>query len=262
MKLERVSKLLWRFYLHIRRMRVSRMSMEEKKIRELMEDAERDMKTDDLKEAGEKLHQAIQMAEDIGNGELVKQIWELVGKFTYTTKIHSVELTPIETDGLILDIGGGGEGIIGKLNGKQVVAVDTSERELRETQSKALKVVMDATDLKFLPESFSVCTSFFSLMYIPNDKHLKVFKEVYRVLKKDGKFLVWDVTVPEKRGDYKAFLVRLRVILPNEEIEAGYGVKWQRQNVEHFKELAQKTKFKIISEWSKGEIFHLEMAKV
>jgi ubiquinone/menaquinone biosynthesis C-methylase UbiE len=237
------------------------MSIGEKEIRKLMEDAERDVKADDLKEAGEKLHQAIQMAENIGNEELVKQIWELVGKFTYNTEIHSVELTPIETDGLILDIGGGGEGIIGKLNGRQVVAVDTSERELQETQNKALKVVMDATDLKFLPESFDVCTSFFSIMYIPNDKHLKVFKEAYRVLKKGGKFLMWDVRIPEKRGDYKAFLVRLKVRLPTEETEAGYGVKWKTQNIEHFKVLAQKSKFKIISEWSKGEIFHLEMAK-
>ena len=120
---------------------------------------------------------------------------------------------------------------------------------------------MDATDPKFLPESFDVCTAFFSLMYISQDKHLTVFKEVYRVLKKEGKFLVWDVRIPEKRGDYEAFLLRLKVRLPNEEIEAGYGVKWQTQNIEHFKELAQKTKFKITSEWSKGEIFHLEMAK-
>ena len=237
------------------------MSGEEKEIREFIEDAERDLEVDALKEAGEKLHQAVQIAENIGNEELVKQIWELIGKFTYSTKTQSVELRPIETDGLILDIGGGGEGIIGKLNGVQVIAIDTNERELRETQNQALKVVMDATDLKFLPESFDVCTSFFSLMYILNNKHLKVFREAYRVLKKDGKFLVWDVRIPEKRGDYKAFMVRLQVRLPNEEIEAGYGVKWRTQDIEYFKELAQKTKFKVISEWNMGEIFYLEMSK-
>jgi len=242
-------------------MSVSCMSMEEKEIRKLMEDAERDIKSAGLKEAGEKLGQAMQIAKNIGNEELVKQIWKLVGKFTYCTEMQLIELSSIETDGLILDIGGGGEGIIGKLNGKQVIAIDTSERELLETQNEALKIVMDATDLKFLPESFDVYTAFFSLMYIPHDKHLTVFKEAYRVLKKEGKFLVWDVSIPEKRGDYEAFLVRLKVRLPNEETEAGYGVKWQTQNIEHFKELAQKTKFKITSEWSKGEIFHLEMAK-
>ena len=242
-------------------MRVSRVSMEEKEIRKLMEDAEQDIEADDLREAGEKLGRAMQIAKNMGNEELVKQIWDFIGKFTYSTEIQSIELSPIKTDGFILDIGGGGEGIIGKLNGKQVVAVDTSERELLGTQNEALKVVMDATDLKFLPESFDVCTSFFSIMYIPNDKHLKVFKEAYRVLKKGGKFLMWDVRIPEKRGDYKAFLVRLKVRLPTEETEAGYGVKWKTQNIEHFKVLAQKSKFKIISEWSKSEIFHLEMAK-
>jgi SAM-dependent methyltransferase len=238
------------------------MNMKEKKIRKLMEDAERDIKADDIKEAGKKLHRAIEMAENLGNEDLVKQIWELIGRFTYNTKILPVELSPIETEGLILDIGGGGEGIIGKLNGRQVVAVDTSERELRETQNEALTVVMDATDLKFLPESFDVCTSFFSLMYIPTDKHSKVFSEAYRVLKNHGRFLVWDVGIPQKRGDYKAFLVRLKVRLPNEEIDAGYGVGWQTQNIGYFKELAQKTRFRTISEWSKGEIFHLELAKV
>lgn len=237
------------------------MSEEEKEIRKLVKAAELDIKADDLKEAGEKLHQAIQIAKNTGNEELLNQILEFIQEFTYSTKTQSIELSPIETDGLILDIGGGGQGIIGMLNGKQVIAIDTSERELRETRNEALKVVMDATDLKFLSESFDVCTSFFSLMYIPKDEHLKVFREAYRVLKNYGKFLVWDVRIPEKCGDYKAFMVRLKVRLSNEEIEAGYGVRWKQQNIEYFKELAQKTKYKIINEWRKGEIFYLEMLK-
>jgi SAM-dependent methyltransferase len=98
-------------------------------------------------------------------------------------------------------------------------------------------------------------------MYIPKSKHLKVFEEAHRVLKDDGKFLIWDVRIPERHGDYKAFVVRLKVQLPNEEIETGYGVKWHTQNIEYFKELAQKTNFKIVNEWSKGEIFCLEMSK-
>jgi len=99
-------------------------------------------------------------------------------------------------------------------------------------------------------------------MYIPKNKHLKVFKEAHRVLKDNGRFLLWDVKIPEQFGDYKAFMVRLKVRLLNEEIETGYGVKWQTQDIECFKEMAQKSKFKVITEWSKGEIFYLEMAKV
>ncbi len=39
-----------------------------------------------------------------------------------------VSLPNFSAEGLILDIGGGGEGVIGQLKGKQVVAVDLSSR--------------------------------------------------------------------------------------------------------------------------------------
>jgi ubiquinone/menaquinone biosynthesis C-methylase UbiE len=97
-------------------------------------------------------------------------------KRLYTTEPQSIKLTPLKTEGFILDIGGGGEGIIGKLNGKQVIAIDISEEELRETRNEALKIVMDATDLKFLSRYFDICTAFFSFMYIPSNEHTKVFK--------------------------------------------------------------------------------------
>lgn len=173
-----------------------------------------------------------------------------------------IKINPIKTDGLILDIGGGGEGVIGKLNGRQVVAIDINKEELKEAQNEALKITMDATDLKFLSQSFDICTSFFSLMYIPNDKHPKVFKEVYRILKSHGKFLIWDITIPERQNK-DIFVVHLKIRLPNEEIDTGYGVKWNKvQNIEYYKELARKTKFKIKNEWSEGDIFYLELSKM
>ena len=192
------------------------MSEKEEEIRKLIEDAKLDIEADELREAVEKLHQATRIAKNMGNEELLKQILEFVQEYTYSTKTQSIELSPIETEGLILDIGGGGEGIIGKLNGKQVIAIDTSERELMETKNEALKIVMDATDLKFLPESFDACTSFFSFMYIPKSKHLKAFEETHRVLRDNGRLLLWDVKIPEKHGDYKAFMVRLKIRLLNE----------------------------------------------
>ena len=121
---------------------------------------------------------------------------------------------------------------------------------------------MDAEDLKFLPESFDVCTAFFSLMYIPNGIHSEAFNEAYRVLKDNGKLLIWDAAIPENLGNYKAFVVRLKVGLPDEEVEAVYGAKWQTQDIEHFRELGEESKFRVVNEWSKGEIFHLEMSKV
>ena len=180
----------------------------------------------------------------------------------FQTEMQLMELVRVKTEGFILDIGGGGEGIIGKLNGRQVIAIDTVERELRETKNEALKIVMDVTNLKFLSKSFGLCTAFFSLMYIPKDEHLKVFREVHRVLKDHGKFLLWDAKIPQKRRDYDVFAVRLKIRLPNEDVETGYGTKWDKQqDIEYFRELAQRAKFKVINEWSKGEILYLEMQK-
>jgi ubiquinone/menaquinone biosynthesis C-methylase UbiE len=180
---------------------------------------------------------------------------------SYNTETQTIEVSRIETNGLILDIGGGGEGIIGKLNGKQVVAIDTRERELLETHNEALKVVMNTADLKFLPKSFEVCTAFFSLMYIPKSIHRKVFEEVFRVLKDKGRFLIWAVRIPESLAGYKTFIAHLKVKLPNEEVETGYGVRWQAQSPEYFKEMARLTGFKVTRELCKNGILYLEMQK-
>jgi hypothetical protein len=66
-------------------------------------------------------------------------------------------------NGFILDIGGGGEGVIGQLKGKDVVAIDFKEEELLEAADGPLKIIMDAKDLKFLDESFPTVTAFFCI---------------------------------------------------------------------------------------------------
>jgi hypothetical protein len=98
------------------------------------------------REARKKLEQVMQTARKLGSQELVNEIFRSrVGKyFSYVAKTQSIELSPIKTDGFILDVGGGGEGIIGKLNGKQVVAIDTSEQELRETSARAIFMLLHA----------------------------------------------------------------------------------------------------------------------
>lgn len=57
------------------------MSEEEiKSIKKLIEDAEWDIKADDLEEAKEKLEKAKQIAKKIRNEELLKKILELIEK--------------------------------------------------------------------------------------------------------------------------------------------------------------------------------------
>jgi len=234
----------------------------EGKISQLIKEAELNIGAGNHKEAEHRLFQAWGIAKQTRNLTVASKITNLfgeIGLFLITTQ--SIKLSPLETEGLILDIGGGGEGIIGKLNGTQVVAIDTSERELAETRNEALKVVMDATDLKFLPDSFDICTAFFSLMYIPKSKHSKVFEEAHRVLKGSGQFLLWDVRIPRTEKKHRQFIVPLRVQLADETVETGYGVKWQTQDINHFKGLANEHKFKVVDEWSNGETLHLKMLK-
>jgi hypothetical protein len=74
-----------------------------------------------------------------------------------------------EATGLVLDIGGG-EGVIGRLKGEQVISIDPNRRELEGAPAGPLKIIMDATDLQFLDESFNTVTSFYTLMYIKGEE--------------------------------------------------------------------------------------------
>jgi SAM-dependent methyltransferase len=199
----------------------------------------------------------------------IGEVLDEVGRWAevrFMERTHAVsgrlELAPLEAEGFILDIGGGGEGIIGRLNGRQVVSIDLSAGELEETDNESLKIVMDATDLKFTPSQFDAATSFFTLLYIDREKHERVFREVHRVLKEKGRFLIWDVEIPEKVEGKPFFLVRLEISLPGEKVNTGYGVRLARQDRDGFKEMAAMTGFEVADEWSGGEIFYLELRKI
>jgi len=184
----------------------------------------------------------------------------------YLAKAHqieqqTIEINPIETQGFILDIGGGGEGIIGKLNGEQVVAIDKRREELEETENPSLKIVMDATDLQFLNETFTVATSFFTMMYIPNDMKPQVFAEAYRILKEGGSFYIWDADIPKKIGDKKYFVIPLKVVMPKEAVETGYGVHLKNQDIEALKQLALEAGFKVREEKAQEHTFYLKLEK-
>jgi hypothetical protein len=112
-----------------------------------------------------------------------------------------VVLPDFPAQGLILDIGGGGEGVIGQLKGKQVVAIDLSRQELDEAPGEPLlKIVMDAYPL--------------------------------------------------------------RVKLPKNEINTGYGVRFREgQGADHFAGLAGKAGFQVVSRKNEAGWFFLELKK-
>ena len=97
--------------------------------------------------------------------------------------------------GSILDIGGGGEGIIGLIYQTQVTAIDNRQDELDEAPVGFIKVLMDACNLKFKDNSFENVTLFYTLMYIEKEKQAKAIQEAYKVLKDEGHLYIWDTNM-------------------------------------------------------------------
>ncbi|MBY8989005.1 MAG: class I SAM-dependent methyltransferase [Candidatus Lokiarchaeota archaeon] len=178
--------------------------------------------------------------------------------------LQKIDLTDVELKGRILDIGGGGEGIIGQLKGEQVVAIDRRESELKEaTPGDYLKIIMDAKELQFLDETFDTATAFFTLMYIPLSNHQKVFQEIYRVTKKGGEFVIWDFKIPKREITDKEFYgLDLEVKIEEKEISTGYATKWDKeQDLEYYLNLGTSIGFKILESDTTNEIFYIRFQK-
>lgn len=175
-----------------------------------------------------------------------------------------VTLDNFKADGYILAIGGGGEGTIGRLKGRQVIAIDILKSELLEAPDGALKIIMDARDLKFLDNTFNTATAFFTLMYIKGSDHNKVFQEVFRVLKSGGKFLIWDAIIPKPPDStQERVLVPLTIQLPQKEVRTGYGVRLPHEDhdLTYYVKCAEDVGFKVVSKKEEDRTFFLEVQK-
>jgi ubiquinone/menaquinone biosynthesis C-methylase UbiE len=172
-----------------------------------------------------------------------------------------------QASGYVLDVGGGGEGIIGQMKPSQVIAIDLSRRELEEAPAGPLKIVMDATDLKFLDASFDTATAFFSLMYMPPETQQRAFAEVFRVLTRGGRWLIWDAAIPRAlENDTRGPVFRFRFQLPGKVVQTGYGTFWpdKPMDLDYYKRLAHENGFQIASAKQQPGVFQtvtLELRK-
>lgn len=176
---------------------------------------------------------------------------------------QEIKIKDFKAFGYILDLGGGGEGVIGQLKGNQVIAVDPLLKELKEAPAGPQKVSMDGRQLSFPDQVFQTATSFFTLMYIPSSDHKRVLCEIYRVMSSPGKFLIWDLNWPDQDPQEDVAVIYLEVELPDRTIETGYGSRWPKQPVNsvYFQRLAREAGFELARTETAGQTFLLELIK-
>ena len=166
-----------------------------------------------------------------------------------------------ELYGSILDIGGGGEGIIGRLYKSAVTAVDNMQEELDEAPSCYKKLLMDAAALDFADESFDNVTFFYSLMYMNTDVKAKAIEEACRVLKTGGALTIWDVEFESAYPD--AFSVELDIILPEENVCTEYGIIGTdvAQSAELIMKICRECTLNLLVHEENGGHFHIVLKK-
>jgi len=184
---------------------------------------------------------------------------------THTFERQHVVVNGLPASGAILDIGGGGGGIIGLFAGERVIAIDRLKEELEEAPAGPLKIVMDARDLQFLDGSFETATAFFSLMYMGNEDHQRVFEEVFRVLAPGGRFLIWDAVLPPRTNeDEDVAIFPVTVELANgKTISNNYGVRWpsEGRDAAYYQQLAEAAGFEVVSQCITGQHVYIHLQK-
>lgn len=182
----------------------------------------------------------------------------------FQTPLQEVHLNHDYKDQSILDIGGGGEGFIGQMYGKSVIAIDTRLDELEETRNEAIKLVMDARQTTFVDNSFDVVTLFYSLMYMDLECKKRVMKEALRVLKPGGIIDIHDVSLPAyDGGQADIFVAHLKVCLNDQMTKVSYGVSRQdhEQDITMIRRLMLEAGFTELDDETIDQSFRLRFKK-
>ena len=127
-----------------------------------------------------------------------------------------------DISGRILDLGGGGEGVIGRIYGRAVTAIDIRPDELEDAPGDFERICMDARQLEFPDGCFDAVTAFYFLMYLFPEDMGAVFSEAARVLKSGGRMYVWDAVYSSAFPE--PHLVELNIDAAGERISTTYGV--------------------------------------
>lgn len=164
-------------------------------------------------------------------------------------------------DGSILDIGGGGEGIIGRVYGARVTAIDNRQEELDEAPDNCTKLCMDARALTFSDAAFDHATFFFSLLYMDADTQKQAIAEAARVVKPGGSVTIWDAAVASAYPE--PFLVELEIDAGGTRVHTTYGIVKPdgAQSAGTFIGMCERAGLRLCAQEDIGETFKLTFVK-
>jgi ubiquinone/menaquinone biosynthesis C-methylase UbiE len=181
------------------------------------------------------------------------------------TKAQKINLQEISGRGLILDIGGGGEGLVSRIEGDRVCALDIRMSEIREAQIHGHSsnwFVADGATLCFKDEVFDIVTLWFSLGYMSDwSTKLAVLESAYRVLKKNGRLSIMACHIPES---IERLIFWASFTLPDGTLsKTGYGViGGQNQTCPRVLQIITKAGFKKHIHEDHNEWFKIESRKM
>ena len=184
---------------------------------------------------------------------------------SFETPVQKIELKKLRQEGLIIDIGGGGEGLVSRIETSRVCAVDINLNKIRETMiygQASQWILSDGRMLSVQDERFNVATLWFSLGYI-QDKNSKaqVLGEVARVLRRLGyiSIIAAKITCSEPR-----FVMRALFHFPDGSVsKMSYGMDGkQKQDSKTVVELLQETGFSNITSEDNGHWFRVDAQNI
>ena len=162
------------------------------------------------------------------------------------TQVQKINVKQFGGKGLILDIGGGGEGLVSRIEGDRVCALDIRISEIREAQIHGHSsnwFVSDGANPCFNDGVFDIVTLWFSLGYM-SDWNTKsaVLEAAHRVLKRNGRLSIMASRIPESN---ERLIFWATFTLPDgTHSKIGYGVKGgQNQTFPRILELVTKAGF-------------------
>ena len=162
--------------------------------------------------------------------------------------------------GRILDIGGGGEGIIGRLYRDQVIAIDNRQEELDEAPDGFEKMLMDAAQLQFEDAAFDHVTFFFTLMFMDSATQQRAVAEAVRVLKPGAALHIWDCEIPSAYPE--PFCINVDICLPEETLHTTYGIgKLDVQSAASIAAICKDAGLAEMMREQNGDCFHFVLKK-